>query len=210
MNNLDLYWGGFVTTLTTCVIALLLSFVLGFLIAIMRVSTVGWMRFISRWYVEFLRNTPLLVQVFIFYYALPTLEIDWLNFDGFQAGMLGLTFYTAAYIAENIRSGIQSVPSGQLEASRSSGLSYLQSMIFIILPQAFRIATPPLGNQFINLIKNSAVLAFFAGGDIMYVADSLQSSGAVFPVYITAGIFYLILTIPMSVFVNFLERKLAV
>ncbi|RDI38485.1 amino acid ABC transporter permease [Falsibacillus pallidus] len=210
-SHIDEYWSGFFRTLITSLAALVMSFILGFTIASLRVSGVKPLAFCARWYVEFLRNTPLLVQIFFLYYALPQLHIGFLNLSGFQAGMLGLTFYTAAYIAEIVRAGIQSVPKGQMEAARSSGLSYYQAMVFIILPQAFRIVIPPLGSQFINLVKNSAVLTFFAGYDLMYVADSLQgSTGQVFPVYILAGVFYLILTIPLSILVNFLERKLLV
>jgi putative glutamine transport system permease protein len=210
LSHLDQYWSGFVVTLKTSVIALILSFIIGFIIATLRVSGVRPLAFFARWYVEFLRNTPLLVQVFFFYYALPRLHVSWLNFNGYQAGMLGLTFYTAAYIAENVRAGIQSIDKGQLEAARASGLTYYQAMLYIILPQAFRIVIPPLGTQFINLVKNSAVLAFFAGLDIMYVADSLQgSSGEVFGVYTFAALFYLIITIPLTILVNYLEKKLA-
>ena len=208
-SHIDLYWSGFLKTLLTSIIALILSTIIGLIIASLRVSGIKFLAFIARWYVEFLRNTPLLVQVFFFYYALPLLNIPFLNLTGFQAGLLGLTFYTAAYIAEIMRAGIQSIHSGQMEAARSSGLTYYQAMIYIILPQAFRVVIPPMGTEFINLVKNSAILAFFAGGDIMYQADSIQSvTGALFPVYITAGIFYLIMTIPLSILVNYLERKL--
>ncbi|HEX6923428.1 MAG TPA: amino acid ABC transporter permease [Bacillales bacterium] len=208
-SNLDLYWSGFLRTLETSLIALVLSLVLGLLIAALRVSGVKPLAFCARWYVEFLRNTPLLVQVFFFYYALPQLNLGFLNFTGFQAGVLGLSFYTAAYVAEIVRAGIQSIESGQMEAARSSGLSYTQAMIYIIFPQAIRIVIPPLGTEYINTVKNSAILAFFAGADLMYVADSLQgSTGAIFAVYTTAGIFYLIITIPISVFVNYLEKRL--
>lgn len=211
LSHIDQYWSGFIRTLITSIAALIMSFILGFTIASLRVSGIKPLAFLARWYVEFLRNTPLLVQIFFLYYALPQLNIPFLNLSGFQAGMLGLTFYTAAYIAEIVRAGIQTVHSGQMEAARSSGLSYYQAMVHIILPQAFRIVIPPLGTQFINLVKNSAVLTFFAGFDLMYIADSLQgSTGEVFAVYIIAGLFYLIITIPLSVLVNFLERKLLV
>lgn len=210
-SHLDEYWAGFFRTLITSVVALFFSFIIGFIIASLRVSGIKVLAFLARWYVEFLRNTPLLIQVFFFYYGLPQLKISFLNLSGFQAGMIGLTFYTAAYIAETVRAGIQSVHKGQMEAARSSGLTYFQAMVYIILPQAFRIVIPPLGNQFINLVKNSAVLAFFAGMDLMYIADSLQgSTGEVFAVYITAGLFYLMITIPLSIIVNVLERKIVI
>ncbi|HET7629164.1 MAG TPA: amino acid ABC transporter permease [Bacillales bacterium] len=210
-SHLDLYWSGFLRTLLTSAIAVVLSLILGLIVAALRVSGVKPLAFFARWYVEFLRNTPLLVQVFFFYYALPQLHLPFLNFNGFQAGVLGLSFYTAAYVAEIVRAGIQSIEAGQMEAARASGLTYVQAMVYIIFPQAFRIVIPPLGTEYINTVKNSAILAFFAGADLMYVADTLQgSTGAVFAVYITAGLFYLLITIPLSVFVNFLEKKLLV
>ena len=128
LSHMDQYWSGFAVTLKTSVIALILSIIIGFIIASLRVSGIRPLAFIARWYVEFLRNTPLLVQVFFFYYALPQIPISWLNLSGYQAGMLGLTFYTAAYIAEIVRAGIQSIDKGQLEAARSSGLSYTKAM----------------------------------------------------------------------------------
>ena len=105
---------------------------------------------IAKAYVEFFRNIPLLIIVMFFYVVVP---MYWVTFDGFQAGTIGLTIYTSAFIAETIRSGIQTVPKGQMEASLSSGFTYSQAMRYIILPQAFKIVVPPLGNQFINLVK---------------------------------------------------------
>lgn len=123
--------------------------------------------------------------------------------------MLGLTIYTAAFIAEAIRAGIMAVPKGQLEAARSSGLTYSQAMRFIILPQAIKIVIPPLGNQFINLVKNSSVLGIVAGFDLMYQADLVSSQTyVVFDVYIFVALFYLVLTIPLSLGVGYLEKRL--
>lgn len=118
--------------------------------------------------------------------------------------------YSSAFIAETVRSGIQSVDPGQMEGARSTGLSYWQSMRYIILPQAFRYVIPPLGNQFINLVKNSSVLAFVAGFDLMYQAnviasDSLQSMST----YMCVGVLYLILTLPLSYYMRHHEKKLA-
>lgn len=131
--------------------------------------------------------------------------------SGFQAGTIALSIYTAAFIAEAIRAGILSVDKGQMEAGRSSGLTYIQTMRYIILPQAIKIVIPPLGNQFINLVKNSSILGVVAGLDLMYFGDSISSATyVVFDVYIFVAVFYLILTIPLSLFVGYLERRLAV
>ncbi|ELK42788.1 glutamine ABC transporter permease, partial [Brevibacillus agri BAB-2500] len=128
----------------------------------------------------------------------------------FVAGTLGLTVYTAAFIAETIRAGIQAIPKGQMEAARSSGLTYNQAMRYIILPQAIKVVIPPMGNQFINLVKNSSVLGVIAGLDLMYFGDLISADTFVtFDVYIFVAVFYLILTLPLSLLVGYLERRLA-
>lgn len=187
--------------------ALILSFILGVIIAVFRISTVKLLRALGTAYVEYIRNIPLLILVFVFYNGLPSIGV---NLDSFMAGGLGLGIYTSAFIAEAIRAGIQSVPKGHVEAARSSGLSYLQTMRFVVLPQAFKIVLPPLGNQFINLVKNSSILGVIAGGDLMYQADSINSETfQTVSVYLFVALFYLLLTIPLSLFVNYLERRLA-
>jgi putative glutamine transport system permease protein len=130
--------------------------------------------------------------------------------DGFQAGTIGLTVYTAAFIAEVLRAGILSVSKGQTEAARSSGLTYFQTMRFVILPQAIKIVIPPLGNQFLNLIKNSSVLGIVSGFDLMYYGDIIASDTFVtFSTYIFVGLFYLVLTVPLSFAVRYMEVRLA-
>jgi putative glutamine transport system permease protein len=132
-------------------------------------------------------------------------------FDGFQAGTIGLTIYTSAFIAETVRSGIQTVPKGQMEAGLSSGFTYSETMRYIVLPQAFKIVIPPLGGQFINLIKNSSILAMVAGLDLMYQGDLVANATFItFETYIIVGIFYLILTLPLSYLMAYLEKRWAV
>lgn len=203
----DMYAEGFGNTIKASLIALIASFVLGTLIAIMRIAPVKPLNWFGAAYVEFVRNVPLLVIVSIFFLGSPALKLP---LDGFQAGTIGLTFYTAAFIAEAIRAGIQSVPVGQTEAARSSGMTYGQTMRHIVLPQAIKIVIPPLGNQFLNLVKNSSVLGVVAGLDLMYYADIVATRSFVtFEVYIFAAMFYLVLTIPLSIGVQYLERRLA-
>lgn len=203
----DMYAEGFGNTIKASLIALIASFVLGTLIAVMRIAPVKPLNWFGAAYVEFVRNVPLLVIVSIFFLGSPALKLP---LDGFQAGTIGLTFYTAAFIAEAIRAGIQSVPVGQTEAARSSGMTYGQTMRHIVLPQAIKIVIPPLGNQFLNLVKNSSVLGVVAGLDLMYYADIVATRSFVtFEVYIFAAMFYLVLTIPLSIGVQYLERRLA-
>ncbi|GIM46459.1 glutamine ABC transporter permease [Collibacillus ludicampi] len=201
------FLSGFAITLEVSLMALVGSFILGAILAVMRLAPFKPLNVLSRIYVEFIRNTPILIQVFFFYFGLPALGIQ---LTPFVSGTLGLTVYTGAFIAEVIRAGIQSVPQGQMEAGRASGLTYMQTMRYIILPQAVKIVIPALGNQFLNLVKNSAVLAVISGGDLMYQGDIVSSNTfVVFDVYIFVAMFYLLITIPLSIFVNLLEHRLA-
>jgi len=203
----DIYLEGFLNTIYSSIMALIGSFVLGTVIAIFRISSIKPLRWAGAIYVEFIRNIPLLLVVFIFFYGLPSLGI---TLSGFVCGTLGLTLYTASFIAEVIRAGILSVPRGQTEAAQASGLTYVQTMRYVVLPQAVKIVIPPLSNQFINLVKNSSVLSVFAGLDLMYFADSVASSTlATFDTYIFVALFYLALTLPLSYMALHFERKWA-
>ncbi|AZV90020.1 glutamine ABC transporter permease [Bacillus amyloliquefaciens] len=203
-ENFDMYMDGFLHTLLASFIALAGSFALGVLIAVMRITAFKPIQWIGTAYVEFIRNIPLLLITFVFYFGLPNAG---LRLDGFQAGTIALTIYTSAFIAEAIRAGIQTVSKGQMEAARSSGFTYSQAMRYVILPQAVKIVIPPLGNQFLNLVKNSSILGVVAGLDLMYQADLVSSSTlVVFDVFV--ALFYLMLTIPLSIGVHYLERRL--
>ncbi len=207
VNYFPYYIEGFLNTILASVLALIGSFVLGSILAVFRITGVKLLQWIGTAYVEFVRNIPLLLIVFFFWYALPTFGM---RLDGFQAGTVGLTIYTAAFIAEAIRAGILSVPKGQMEAARSSGMTYVQAMLHVVLPQAIKLVIPPLSNQFINLIKNSSVLTVVAGLDLMYFADKVNGdSYATVSAYVFAGLFYLVLTLPMSYGSHVLERRLA-
>ena len=151
LDNMDLFLKGFQTTIVASLIALLGSFVLGTLLAVFRIAPIKPLNWIGTAYVEFFRNIPLLIIAFFVYIGLPSVGI---RLDGMTSGVIALIIYTSAFIAEAIRAGILSVPKGQMEAARSSGLSYNQAMTSVILPQAIKIVIPPLGNQFINLIVN--------------------------------------------------------
>jgi aspartate/glutamate/glutamine transport system permease protein len=207
VDHWDMYMQGFGHTVKASLLALLGSLLIGIVIAVFRIAPVRPLNWFGAAYVEFIRNIPLILVVFVFFFGFPALGV---RLDSFTAGTLGLTVYTAAFIAEVIRAGILSVPKGQMEAARSSGLTYLQTMRYIILPQAIKIVIPPLGNQFINLVKNSSILGVIAGLDLMYFGDLISSETFVtFDVYIFVAMFYLVLTVPLSLGVGFLERRLA-
>ncbi|WP_374717573.1 amino acid ABC transporter permease [Neobacillus sp.] len=207
IDHFDTYLEGFKNTILASIIGLIGSFIIGVIIAVMRIAPIKPFNWIGTAYVEFIRNIPLLIIAFFFYVGLPAVGIQ---LNGFVAGTIALAIYTASFIAEAIRAGILSVPKGQMEAARSSGLTYLQAMKAVILPQAIKIVIPPIGNQFINLVKNSSILGIIAGLDLMYFGDIVSSHTFVtFDVYIFVGLFYLVLTIPLSYGVRYLEKRLA-
>lgn len=199
------FFNCFKYTLYASLLALVFSLIIGTLMAILQLSHNGIIRRLAKSYVAFFRNIPLLIIVMFFYVVAP---MYFYSFDGFQAGTIGLTIYTSAFIAETVRSGIQTVPKGQTEAGLSAGFSYAETMRYIVLPQAFKIVIPPLGNQFINLIKNSSILAMVAGLDLMYQGDLIASNTFnTFDTYIIVGLFYLVLTLPLSYLMNFLDKR---
>ncbi|MGM9986413.1 MAG: amino acid ABC transporter permease [Bacillaceae bacterium] len=202
-NNWDMYIEGFKQTLSVSLVALIGSFIFGTLLAVFRIAPIKPLNWIGTMYVEFFRNIPLIIIAFFLFISLPQL-------DGFKAGALALIIYTSAFIAEAIRAGILAVHTGQTEAARSSGLTYIQTMRYVILPQAIKIVIPPLGNQFINLVKNSSVLTIMAAGELMYQADLISLRTFVtFDVYIIVALFYLVITLPLSSGVRYLEKRLA-
>ena len=204
----DVLIDGFLNTLYSSIIALFFSLIIGTLMAIFQLSKKKWLKGLANAYVEFFKNIPLLIIVMFFYVVVP---LYWFSIDGFTAGTIGLTIYTSAFIAETVRAGIMGVPKGQTEAGLSTGLTQKETMRYIILPQAFKIVIPPLGNQFINLVKNSSVLAMVTGLDLMYQGDLIASETFnTFDTYILIGLIYLIITLPLTYLMSYIERRLNV
>lgn len=206
-NNWSSFLSGFWNTILCSLIALVFSLILGVVFALLEIAPPKFGRILAHIYIEVFRNIPLLVIVMIFYLVIPRYFAP---LTGFQAGTIGLTLYTSAFIAETVRSGINSIGEGQMEGARSNGMTYIQAMRYVILPQALRVVIPPLGNQFVNLIKNSSVLAFVAGFDLMYQAQLIAfATFQTIDTYVVVGLFYLILTLPLSYYMRHLEKKLA-
>ncbi|NPU86093.1 MAG: amino acid ABC transporter permease [Syntrophaceae bacterium] len=205
---------GFKITLELSVWSIVFSFLLGLIIAIMRMSNVRPILWFSHAYLEFFRNTPLLVQIFFWYFGsyqiLPTAVNDWLNSVNFEfaAAVIALTIYTSAFIAEDIRSGVRSIPKEQMEAARSSGFSYLRSMRYIILPQAVRLTIPPLINQFLNVTKNSSLAMTIGVAEITYQARQVESyTFKGFEAFTAATLVYLVLSLVIAGLMTIYNRK---
>ncbi|MBD5807299.1 amino acid ABC transporter permease [Lactobacillus sp. 0.1XD8-4] len=198
---------GLWNTILCSLIALVGSLVIGTFFALLEISQHRFVKIIGHVYVEVFRNIPLLVITMAFFLIIPMYIV---KINGFTAGTIGLTLYTSAFIAETVRAGINSIDHGQMEGALANGLTYTQAMRYIVLPQAFRVVIPPLGNQFINLVKNSSVLAFVAGFDLMYQGNLIANDTLeTMPTYFIVGIMYLIITLPLSYYMRHLEKKLA-
>jgi putative glutamine transport system permease protein len=198
---------GLLITLEVSALALMLALALGVIVATLRAAPSPVLRRIGTAYVEFLRNIPLLVQLFFLFFALPSIGI---RLDAFLCGVLALGVYTSAFVAEAIRSGIAAVPSGQLEAGLSSGMGYATTMRLIVLPQAIAKTIPPLGNTTLNLIKNSSLVSTVSVLDVLGTANLLGARSFQYvPMFVGAAICYLILTLPTAFAVNLLEKRYA-
>ncbi|KJR47318.1 Glutamate transport permease protein [Desulfosporosinus sp. I2] len=199
---------GFRTTILVTLLALSLALILGIVFGVLGTSQWTLAKVVSRIYVEFIQNTPLVLQIFFLFNALPYMGV---MLPVFVVGVLGVGVYHGAYIAEVVRAGINSIHRGQMEAALSQGFSFWGAMRYIILPQASRIVLPPLTNQAVNLIKNTSVLAMVAGGDLMYRADSWSSDNIFYgPAYVVVGLLYLLLCLPLATLTRRLERKAGV
>ncbi|CAJ0698000.1 MAG: amino acid ABC transporter permease [Pseudomonadota bacterium] len=202
----DILRGALVTVEVTAA-ALVLGCVLGLLIGIGRLNPRR--RFIygiCTVYVTFIRGTPLLVQLFLLFFGLPQFDI---LLPAFVCGVLGLGVYSGAYVSEIVRGAIQSVDRGQMEAARSIGMSSAQSMRAIILPQAVVRMIPPLGNEFIALIKNSALVSLLTIHDLMHEGQKIISvSYRSLEVYLAIALVYLVLTSAASYLLHRLERNI--
>ena len=213
----DWFLQGLATTLKISAVSILLAMLLGTLIAVMRMSRLKPLEWISLWFTEFFRNTPLLVQIFFWYFGsnavLPTAVNKWLYAQDFEfaAGVISLSVYTSAFIAEDIRSGIFAIPKTQLEASRACGLSFMQAMGFVILPQAFRIIIPQLISQFLNLIKNSSLVMTIGVMDLTYMARQIEShTFHGFEAFTVATLIYLSISIIVSISIQQYNKRVLV
>ncbi|TQR34572.1 amino acid ABC transporter permease [Campylobacter sp. MIT 99-7217] len=206
LEHAEYFLSGFAYTLSVSFLALAIALIFGTIGGVMATSKSKILRAYTRIYVEIFQNTPLVIQIFFLYFALPPLGI---HLDVFLVGVLGVGAYHGAYVSEVVRSGIQSVPKGQFEAASSQGFTYVQQMRYIIVPQTIKIILPPLTNQMVNLIKNTSVLLIVAGGELMYQADIYAGDSLNYaPAYIIAAILYFIICYPLAYFAKFYEDRL--
>lgn len=198
---------GLLVTVEISFLALCLALAIGLVSGVASVAPWKPLRAVSRGYVEFFQNTPLLLQLFFVYYSLPYLGI---RIDAFLATVLSLGIYTGAYVSEVFRAGIGSVGRGQFEAGLAQGFDYVRLMRHIILPQVGQVILPPLTNQCLNLVKNSAVAMIVGAGDLFYRTDNWQSQNFLTTeAYTTAALLYLSITLPLALLAVRLESQAA-
>jgi glutamate transport system permease protein len=208
-DNFDVFVDGFRTTVSLTLLSAVGALLLGTLIAAMRVSPVPPLRWAGATYVQLIRNTPLTVVFFLVVFGLPEVDV---RLPFFRLAVLALSLYTAAFVAEAVRSGINSVATGQAEASRSIGMTFGQTLRLVVLPQAFANILPPLASVFIAMLKNTSIAsAFFVFEGIQAMNQLINSFGnAVVPILIAAAAGYLFLAVLSSVLFGLLERTVRV
>lgn len=206
INALPYLMKGLQVTLYIFVIAIILGFILGLIVALLRLAPLKVLNWIAKIFIDSIRGTPFLVQLFFIYFGLNSLE--WISFDRTTAGVITIAINAGAYFAEIIRAGIQSIDRGQTEASRSIGLTSTQTMRYIVLPQAFRRMLPALTNQSIISLKDTSLLSIIGIADLMQ-QGSVQVSATfeAFKIWLVVGIIYFIVIYLLSLLGNFLERR---
>lgn len=196
---------GALLTLKISVLSLVLGLAFGLTAALCKIAHNPLLRWPAIFYIWLIRSTPLLVQLFIIYFGFPQIGID---LGPFLSGVLGLAMNVGAYNAETIRGGIISVPKGQTEAARSLGMSSTQAMRRIVLPQALRIIIPPLGNNFVILIKDTSLVSTITVVELTLTAQRLiGSTYKPFEMYVMAAVLYAVLTSAASMLLVWMERR---
>ena len=217
---LSKYWPMFVrgagTTLILSVFTVFLGLIFGIVLALMRLGKFKPVSFISAAYTEFMRGTPLMVQIFFIFYALPQIGIRIPNITGlgfdfprFASGILAMGFNSAAYVGEIIRAGIQAVDKGQTEAARSLGMNGCQTMRFVVLPQAFKNILPALGNEFVTVIKESSIVTVIGITELMFNTSQVYSSSyRYFESLIVCALIYFVMTFTTSRLLGVMEGRM--
>ncbi|MGF1763170.1 amino acid ABC transporter permease [Aliivibrio kagoshimensis] len=196
---------GLSVTIKISFLSLVATLLIGLLTALARLSSSIVARVVARIYVEVIRNTPLLVQIYILYFVLGPV----IGLDRFSTAVLALALFQGAYTAEIIRSGLNSIPKGQFEACRTLGLSSFSSYYYVILPQVLQRTLPPLTNEVVSLIKNSSIVSVMAIFDLTTEGRNIIADTAMpFEIWFTVALIYLCLTVTLSFFAAQLETKL--
>ena len=213
---MSLFWQGMLCTLSLSAFTVIFGFILALLLSLMRMSRVKLLKAIATIYVEVIRATPMMVQLFLVYYvvmapvSLPTWKLfGFIRFERFVPGVVALSLNSGAYLSEIIRSGIQSIDIGQTEAARSLGLTQGQNMRFIILPHAIKNILPAIANEFVTIIKESSICWTVGVQEIMSAVNSVKAATyTIAEALIVASCIYFCLTFPTSKIIQYFERRM--
>ncbi|KJL04949.1 amino acid ABC transporter permease [Priestia aryabhattai] len=205
-DHLSFLMEGFWVTLKVAFISIVLSFLIGSIVGILRYARIPVLSHALAFIVEIIRNLPLLLIIFFTYFALPEIGID---MEITSAAIVALTVFESAMISEIIRSGLKSIEKGQIEAARSSGLNYYQTLRFVVLPQALRRMVPPLVSQFISLLKDTSLAVVIALPDLLHNAQIIygQKQSYVVPMFLIIAMMYFIVNYALSIIARKLEVK---
>jgi polar amino acid transport system permease protein len=208
INSLPFLLEGSIMTIQLTVITLIIGTLLGIIMALFKLTKNIFLRSFSTLYTWIFRGTPMILQLFFFYYALPMMGI---NLTPFTAAVIGLSLNCGAYMAEIIRGGIISVDKGQFEASKALGFTYFQTMSKIILPQTLRIIIPSVGNEFITMLKDTSLVSTIAMVELMRSAVQISSTTFKYTeMLLAAGFLYLLMTTIFTSVFSLLEKKLSI
>ena len=206
MEYLPFFLTGLRATFLLSIVSIALALVVGIVACACRISGMGILKYPAIFYIEIIRSTPLLVQIYFLYFGLPTLG---LRIPEIQTGIIALMFNSGAYIAEIIRAGINSVDQGQIEAGVASGLNYVQRMRFIILPQALGVTVPPLLGQSIVLVKDSALLSLISVAELTRCGQTLTSERFMpTEAFFTVAFFYMCIYFCLKALADWSQKKL--
>jgi polar amino acid transport system permease protein len=207
IKYLPLFLKGVFLTVEVSFFAILIGLAIGILFAVARTSRFKILNLVGAVYVEVFRNTPLLIQIFIIFFGLPGIGI---KLSPYISGLTALVLYVGAYNTEVIRAGLEAVPRGQMEAAKSLGLTGVQTFLYVILPQTFRVCLPALGNNWVALVKNSSLVSVIGMVELTWVAYDLNAlTFRSFELFGAATIFYLILIFILINIQAFVEKRFA-
>ncbi|KZE36817.1 nickel transporter [Bhargavaea cecembensis] len=206
IESLPMLWEGLKMTLYIFAIAIVLGFLIGLIMALLRLAPVKVLNWIAKIFVDAIRGTPFIVQLFFIYFGLNS--FSWVSLDNVWAGIVTVAINAGAYFAEIIRAGIQSIDKGQTEAARSLGLNQSQNMRYIILPQAFRRMLPTITNQAIISLKDTSLLSIIGVADLTQRGRVIVSATfEPFTIYLALGVMYFIIIYLLSLLSSYLERR---
>jgi len=195
---------GSLKTIELTILAIIIGLVIGLILALGRISKNKVLNTMTWFYIWIFRGTPLLLQIFVIYYVLPEIGI---NFDQFGAAIVALSLNSGAYLAEIIRAALQSIDKGQMEAAKAIGMSYRQAMFKVIIPQSYRRMIPPIGNETIMLLKDSSLVSVMGMTELLRTTKTMASGNSDMRFYLVAAVIYLFFTTIFTLIFQSLEKK---